>query len=196
MIENPARFKTIIQFFDEANSADPNQESWDGKVYPKELLYSQRMTTWLKKVYPEASELLQVAARCQHICRWEIPRSAYPMNKQGYHQWRRELQGFHAKKATALMLQVGYSEKQAARVEQLLRKKDLRRDEECQHLEDVICLVFLDAYFADFAAKHADEKVIAILQKTWRKMTSHGQQEAMRIKFPTKAEALIQQALS
>lgn len=196
MIKNQNRFEATLQLFDDANGADPNQEQWDNQWFPKELLYAQRMTEWLNRVYPDASEALQLAARSQHICRWESPRDAYPMDKAGYHQWRRELQDFHANKAGELMLQAGYEPDTIQRVKDLLHKKSLRLDPECQQLEDVICLVFLAYYFAEFAAKHTDDKVIDILQKTWKKMTPKGQAEAMKIQLPAKAESLLQQALS
>ena len=82
------RLKKAIEAFDQANAADPNQEMWQGKSYPKELLYGQRMTACLNNFEPNASEVLQLAARCQHICRWEIPRNTYSMDKTGYHAWR------------------------------------------------------------------------------------------------------------
>lgn len=196
MIKDSNRFETIIHLIDEANKADPNQEKWQDSLHPKEWLYSQRMTAWLQHIYPTASEELQLAAHAQHICRWTIPRSAYPMDKVGYHKWRKDLQFFHADKAADLMAQAGYDTERIQKVQALLQKKDLRKDPVCQQLEDVICLVFLDHYFDAFAEKHADDKVIAILQKTWRKMTATGQAEALKIKFPTRAEALLQQALS
>ena len=196
MTQEENRFDRVISIIDHANQADPNQENWEGVDHPKEWLYAQRMTHWLQKVYPGASEELRIAAHAQHICRWEIPRSDYPKGKVGYHQWRTALQGFHAEKAGQILTQVGYTPKTIARVQQLLQKKNLRKDLECQQLEDVICLVFLDYYFAPFAAKHEDEKVVDILRKTWRKMSERGQAEALRISFPAKAQSLIEEALS
>lgn len=196
MTKDSNRFETVIRLIDQANEADPNQEKWQDSLHPKEWLYSQRMTAWLQQVYPNASEELQLAAHAQHICRWVIPRSEYPMDKVGYHKWRKELQVFHASKAGELMEQVGYDADRIQKVQALLQKKNLRKDPVCQQLEDIICLVFLDHYFDAFAEKHADEKVVDILQKTWRKMTATGQAEALKIKFPARAESLLQKALS
>lgn len=196
MIKDQSRFDKLIHLIDQANQADPNQESSQGKLYPKEWLYAQRMTQWLHQVYPDASEELQIATHAQHICRWEIPRSNYPMDKPGYHQWRTALQRFHAEKAGQLLAAVGYEEKVITRVQQLLQKKNLRKDPACQQLEDIICLVFLDYYFEDFAAKHEDEKVIDILRKTWRKMSVQGQNEALKIGFSAKAKSLVDRALA
>ncbi|MCK5815215.1 MAG: DUF4202 family protein, partial [Flavobacteriaceae bacterium] len=78
------QFNKAIQLFDEANSKDPFDELVDGKSFPKELLYAQRMSDQLNRFTSDASESVQLAVRCQHICRWEIPRDSYEMNRTGY----------------------------------------------------------------------------------------------------------------
>ena len=104
------KFKKAIQLFDGTNSLDPNKEIFDGKEYPKELLYAERMTNQLNKFVPNSSESLQLTARCQHICRWEIPRDSYEMNRVGYLMWRNDLKDYHVKKAAEILRQVGYVE--------------------------------------------------------------------------------------
>src|SRR4249920_2345282 len=101
------RFTRAIADFDAYNSNDPNQEDHQGKAFPKEILYAQRMTEWLARFAPDANESVQLAARCQHIGRWEIPRSSYPMNKKGYLQWRNEAKSHHAKLAEAILTTCG-----------------------------------------------------------------------------------------
>lgn len=76
------------------------------------------------------------------------------------------------------MLAAGYDEQTIERVQTLLLKKGLKQDAEVQTLEDVICLVFLKYYLADFAEKHSEEKVADILQKTKRKMSARGLEAA------------------
>ncbi len=181
--------------FDQANAQDPNKEKVDGKLISKELLYAQRMTKMLDTFETEASEALKLAARSQHICRWEIPRDHYPMDRVGYLKWREELKKFHAAKASEILQKVGYDAETIDRVSFLLQKKKLKRDEETQTLEDVICLVFLDFYYEDFLEKHAEEKVIDILQKTWRKMSEKGHLAALELTYPEKALGLIRKAL-
>ena len=56
------RFNEAVQRFDEANSADPNRVEFDGREWAKELLYAKRMTGWLARLAPEASEALRLAA--------------------------------------------------------------------------------------------------------------------------------------
>ncbi len=181
--------------FDKANAQDPNTEDVNGTLVAKELVYGQRMTQTLETFEPEASEALKLAARSQHICRWEIPRSNYAMDRVGYLKWREDLKKFHAAKASEILHDVGYESEFIERVSFLIQKKKLKKDEETQTLEDVICLVFLDFYYEDFLVKHSDEKIIDILQKTWRKMSEKGHQAALQLSYSEKALDLIQQAL-
>jgi len=190
------RFQSAISRFDAANSEDPRKIVFQDIEYPFELLYAQRMTHWLDRLAPEASDVLRLAARSQHICRWQIPRDSYPMDRAGYHRWRTRLYGFHAEKAGAILREVGYDEASVSRVEQLLQKKNLKTDPEMQLLEDVICLVFLENYFAEFSREHEPEQVVGILRKTWRKMSSQGQKVAVGLDMPAEARRLLDQALS
>ncbi|GAA4272605.1 DUF4202 domain-containing protein [Aquimarina gracilis] len=184
------------KLFDEANAKDPNSEKVNGDLIPKELIYGQRMTKTLGDFEPNASAALKLAARSQHICRWEISRDRYPMDRVGYLKWREELKKFHASKASTILQEVGYDDDIIERVSFLLQKKKLKKDEGTQTLEDVICLVFLEYYYEEFLVKHSDEKVIDILQKTWRKMSEKGHKAALALSYSEKALALIQQALA
>lgn len=190
------QLEKVLNAFDDANAADPNQEVWGGKSYPKEVLYGQRMTNCLNIFNPDASEALQLAARCQHICRWEIPRSDYPMDKVGYHAWRNYLKKYHAEKAGAIMEGFAYKAEIIQEVQKLLQKKQLKSNPDTQSLEDVICLVFLEYYLVDFAGRHSEEKVIDILQKTWRKMSERGQQAALQLSLPEEMSILVGKALT
>jgi len=192
MAEQPQRFQAAIQQFDAANSQDPTKI--DGVA--AEVLYARRMSQCLSRLCPDASEALQLAARSQHIRRWSIPRSSYPMDRAGYHRWRTELYSFHADTAARILKEVGYDEATIARVRALLRKERLKSDRETQALEDVACLVFLEYYFADFAAKHDEQKVIQILQRTWKKMSARAQTAALELPLAPEARRLIERALS
>ena len=184
-----------FQHFDEANKQDPNTEVFEGTTYPKEVLYGIRMTERLNEFDPTASEALRLTARCQHICRWEIPRESYEMNREGYLRWRQELKKFHAKKAASILEDVGYDDETIDNVKFLLEKKQLKKNEETQALEDVICLVFLEYYFEPFAHKHEEDKTIDILQKTWRKMSIKGQEAALKLPLSKFSLDLITKAL-
>jgi len=196
MIADLERFNAAIARFDAANADDPTTEVFQGAVYPKELLYAQRMTAWLDNIAPDASEALRLAVRCQHIQRWTIPRHTYAMDRHGYLRWRTTLAKFHADTAAAILRDVGYDDATIQRVQTLLRKERLKRDPEVQCLEDVICLVFLEHYLAAFATQHDEVKVLDILRKTWTKMSPRGHEVALTLPMSPEARRLVEQALA
>src|SRR5207245_4232257 len=130
------RFEAAIQRFDQENSHDPNTELLDGVPHPRELLHARWLTEWVLRLCPNPSEELRLAARCQHICRWIVPRNSYPMTRPGYLQWREGLKKFHAKKAGEILREAGYSEEVIARVQALNLKKNFPQDPQSRVLED------------------------------------------------------------
>jgi hypothetical protein len=189
-------FAALLAAIDAANAEDPNVETVDGKRVAKELAYARRMTAWLARLDPEASEALRLAIRAQHIRRWTVPRDSYPMDRQGYHRWRTALARFHAETAGTLMKQAGYDAAMVERVGSLIRKERLKTDPEAQTLEDVACLVFLENYLADFAGKHDEAKVVDILRKTWRKMSKRGQEAALALDLAPDGRRVLDRALA
>jgi hypothetical protein len=189
------RFVRVLEAIDAANSFDPNCITVDGLQQPSEVAYSRRMSVMLDRLYPDASELLKIAARAQHIERWKTPRSTYDEGRIGYLRWRTDLKNYHALRTGELMVACGYEGEAIARTQSLIRKERLKYDAEAQALEDVICLVFLEDYFADFASKHDDAKVIDILRKTWIKMSPKAQQAALDLKLPAPAQSLLERAI-
>jgi len=192
----PTRFESAIILIDDKNSEDVNTYEVYGLKYSKELLYSQRMSQKLLQFESSASEELQIAARAQHICRWKIGRDTYPMDKVGYLKWRETLKKMHADITSDILKNVGYGSEFIDRVSFLINKKLIKKDSESQTLEDVICLVFLEYYFEEFADKHQDDKVIDILQKTWKKMSEKGHSAALKINYSNKSLSLVKQAIA
>jgi hypothetical protein len=190
------RFHLALARIDAENAQDPNIEIVDNVSHSKELIYSRRMSAWLDRLEPNASEALKLAARAQHIRRWEIPRSRYPMDRPGYHRWRTDLGKFHAQTAGRILAEVGYDDETIRRVQSLLRKERLKADPETQLLEDVICLVFLESYFAPFSERHDEAKLIGILRRTWAKMSPRGQEAALNLDLPAEKRRIIEKALS
>lgn len=190
-----SKLQTALDLIDAANSEDPNREIWQGREWPKERLYSQRMSEWLARLVPDADEALQIAARAQHIRRWQVPRDSYPKTREGYLRWRTGLYEFHAQQAAELLTQVGYDTETIERVRRMLSKRGLRREADSQLIEDVACLVFLEHYFASFAPDHDQAKVIDIVQKTWKKMSDTAQQAAMNLDLSNEARRLLELAL-
>ena len=195
-LTNPLRFERTLAAFDAANREDPHTDHDErGNPVPKELLYALRMSAVLSAYAPDASEALQLAARCQHICRWTVPRDSYPMDRKGYLQWRTYLKKFHGEQATEIMQAQGYEAGTIGKVVDLLNKKNLKRDPEMQTLEDVICLVFLQHYLADFIPQHPEEKVVSIISKTWKKMSEGGHAAALQLEFSEEEKGVIAKAL-
>jgi len=187
------RFDDAIARFDAAHAEDPQQ---DASGQPAELVYAQRMSAWLAKLAPDAAEALRLAARCQHIRRWAIRRSDYPVGVAGYRKWRIDEAASHALTAREILEKSGFEEQLIQRVQALLRKEKLGQDPEAQLLEDVICLVFLENYFAPFAQKHDEAKLIGILRKTWAKMSPLGRREALGLQLPAPLRAIVGKALA
>jgi len=199
MISDTARFAQAIAKFDAANAEDPNREIFEGKTYPKEILYAQRMTAMLKQFAPNASELVQLAVRSQHICRWKIPRDSYPMDVDGYKRWRITLYQFHGEVAGEIMRELGYDEETILKLQAMLRKEKLKTNPATQLLEDVVDLVFLQHYLGEFVAKYShyeEEKLLDILRKTWRKMSDNGHAAAMKLDYTPEMLAVVQKALA
>lgn len=194
-LENPARFAEAVRLFELANSQDPNREESGDALHPRELLYARRLSAWVLKLCPAASEELQLAAHSQHLCRWEIPRASYEMTSAGYLKWRHDLKQFHARKAGEILRVAGYPDAVIGRVQELNLKKNFPNDPESRVLEDALCLVFLQFQLAGFAAKTDDAKVVNALQKSWKKMTPAAHAEALKLAFGPREAELVGRAL-
>lgn len=196
----------VLSAIDKINQTDSNTTLVDGVKHPKELLYGQRMSKCLAKHWVDASELLQIAVRAQHIKRWHLKRSEFEQGKAGYYQWRIALGKFHAKLTEEIMLEHGYNEEQANQTASIICKENLKDKTQSQlnldsqTLEDVACLVFLEHYFDDFAAKYIaennEEKIIRIVKLTWNKMSERGHEIALTLALPKHLAALVNKALS
>ena len=193
--------ETALALIDAANSEDPNQVNADGKNWPKELLYSRRMSDMLQRYAPDADDAIQLAIRAQHVQRWKSPRDAYPMDRIGYLQWRKDLYKIQAQTAVDLLVQAGYAEDVTDRVYQAVAKLKIKENPDTQMLEDVTDLVFIEHYLEAFVDRHPEydeEKWLDIILKTWKKMSGEAQQFALSgsIKLPEPLVPLIQKAVS
>ena len=192
------RFQQVIRSIDEANGEDPNSEIVDGVAQPKELVYGRRMQKWVEQLDPHAPEALRIAARSQHLRRWEIPRSNYPMDRKGYLRWRTTLYAYHADRASELLRARGYDDDKIERVRTLLQKRNLRTDADVQTLEDAAALVFLEHHLDDFLKRDdiGEGKAIDIIRKTWKKMTERGHEAAVALELSAESSALLKKALT
>lgn len=181
---------------DAAHAADPKKAP-DGRA--AELVYAERMEAWVARVAPEASPLLRLAARCQHLERWSVPRATFPDGKVGYLKWRQSLYVKQAARARELLLQAGVAASEADEVYTWVSKTALKTNPGTQALEDAACLVFLENEIGDFAAQHADyprEKFIEILRKTWKKMSPRAHALALALLLPAGIAALVREAVA
>ena len=194
-------FEKAIALIDAANSEDPNTEIVDEKTWPKELLYSHRMSNMLQRYAPDADEVARLAVRAQHIQRWKSSRDAYPAGRQGYLQWRTGLYKFHADTAGELLAEAGCADDVIERVKQAVGKRALKVNRDTQLLEDVTDLVFIEHYMLEFAGKHPEydeAKWLDIIRKTWKKMSGRAQEFALSgsVKLPEPLVPLIQKAVA
>jgi hypothetical protein len=191
------RFQRAIRSIDDANSEDPNSELVEGVPQPKEVVYGMRMQKRVEQLDPDAPEALLIAARSQHIRRWEIPRNDYPMDRKGYLRWRTTLYTHHADTASDLLLAAQYDDETIERVRALLQKRNLRTDADVQTLEDAAALVFLEHHLDDFLDRDdiGEEKAIEIIRKTWKKMTERGREAASALDLSPRSTALLKKAL-
>ncbi|SEQ70007.1 DUF4202 domain-containing protein [Thalassovita taeanensis] len=169
------RLATALAAIDAANTADPNLDQ--GR--PAARIYGERMSAELDRLFPDASEVLQIAARGQHVERWLLPRSDYPEGKPGYFAWRKEQGRRHGARVAAIMADAGYDGAEQDRVGVLLRKEGIKRDAEVQALEDTICFTFIRWYLHAFAETRTPEGLVDIVQKTARKMSAEGRSRAV-----------------
>ena len=189
------KIDAAIAAFDEYNQKGPTSIIWQGVTYATEYFYAIKLSEWVNKLAPEANEALLLASRCQHIGRWEIARSAYPEGRVGYLKWRSDLSKFHAQKAGEIMLGVGYEADMIKNVQDINLKKGLKVNQDVQIMEDALCLVFLEYQFEALIEKMTQEKMVDIVQKTWRKMSEQGRQFALELSYSPKESEILQLAL-
>lgn len=198
MFQSSRRYQAVIDDIDAANADDPRTAVIEGSVRPYEAIYAERMSQRLAAMYPEASELLRIAARGQHIRRFDIPRSRFAGGRDGYNEWRRTCREHHAKLLRDIMSRHGYGNSEIDHVVKLVRKEQLKKDKECQALENVVDVVFLDHYFEEFCGKNPhydDAKIIDIIGKTLRKMSPKGHQAALALDLPERTRKLVLAAI-
>jgi len=190
------RFERAKLAFDQLNGRDPVRETVDDVEVARLVVQADRLSRWIERLDPNASEALRLAARCQHIERWTIPREEFPPGRVGYLQWRTKLSRFHADRAESVLRGAGYDDDVVQAVRRIVTKQHLHSSPDSQTMEDALCLVFLEFEFDAFLQKHPDEeKAVEILQKTWKKMSQRGQNAALGLEFSERARRLVAAAV-
>jgi Domain of unknown function (DUF4202) len=190
------RLAVALTAIDAANTDDPNVITVDGVERPKELTHAELMTRWVRTLDPNCSDEQILAARAHHLRRWTIPRASYPDGRSGYLRWRAALKRQHGDDVGAILRDAGYDDESVARVQAIVTKRGLGQDPAVQVHEDALCLVFLETQLDELASKMGDDKTVAILQKTAKKMSPAGLEAARALRFSPPASALLERALA
>ncbi len=190
-----SRLEAALKRFDEINRQDPRKVQYNNEEFPREYLHAIKLHEWILKLDPQASEALRLAARCNAIRRWEIPRDSHPRTTAGYHKWRKALQGFHATAAEQILKEEGYGDVEIENVTALILMKHFPGDREAQLLEDADCLTFLETKFNNYIGEWDEAKTVRILKGTLRKMSPAAKAAAAALPFSPSARSLIQKAL-
>jgi len=192
--EQPDRLVQALALIDEANSADPNVLEVRGRSGPKELVHSEMVTAWVRRLRPDPPDELLLAARAHHIRRWLSPRSSYPEGRAGYLRWRRDLSNRQAGDAGEILARAGYDDTSIERVKSIVRKQRLTEDPDVQTLEDAICLVFLETQFDELASRLDHDRMVGVLRKTMAKMSPAALEQVAALALSDKGRALIEAA--
>jgi len=181
--------------FDAENAQDPHLVDDGGVMRPRELVHADRLEAWVRTLAPQASLPLRLAARCQHLARYRVPRSDYGEGRIEYLKWRKDLSRMHADRAGAILREEGFDDDTIAQVRAINLKQDLKSNPDAQTMEDALCLSFLAHDFVPFIPRYPDDKVVDIVRKTWRKMSDQGHDEALKLPLEGRALDLVKQAL-
>lgn len=192
---DPQRLARALAAIDDANRDDPNTLVVRGERRPKELAHAELVSEWVGGLRPDASEALRLAARAHHVRRWEIPRSAYPEGRAGYHRWRKAQHAHHAEVLRGILERAGYDEATIARAAALVRKQGLGRDPEVQALEDALCLVFVETQYAELALRLEPDKLLDVTRKTLRKMSPEAVRHALELPLSDSSRESLERAL-
>lgn len=187
------RFEQALRAFQTVSAGDPEHLN-DGR--PRELVQAERLAAWIDRLEPQASEALRLAAHCQHLGRYLVPRSTYPEGRIGYLKWRSDLAKGHAQRSAGILAKAGYDQNTIDAVQRINLKQQMRLHPDVQTMEDALCLTFLEHEFAEFADKHDDQKLIEILAKTWRKMSPRAREAALRLPLAGRPAELVARALA
>lgn len=190
------RFQIACAALAALQAADPQVvDGPDGSI-GRELLRTHRLLAIMDEMAPQASEALALAVQAQHLERWTLPRSQFEPGRAGYRAWRNEQKRRHAERAVEILLSTGYGEDEAQAVAGLIRKERLHSNADSQMLEDIVCVEFMRFEFAQFTARHADERLVDILQKTWVRMSDAGRKLALAVDLPPHAKRIVTLALN
>jgi hypothetical protein len=189
------RYHNAHTIFIGLHNEDPVQLFYDGQSIGEETLYAYRMLEMLRAYQPVSSPQLEVAAMAHHLKRWEIKRSDYPLDKQGYFLWRRQVAKHQLSLTAQVLDQSGFDASERDQIIAILKKENLNTNPLAQVMEDVACMVFVQYYLEAFAAPHNTDKVVDIVRKTMLKMSKRAIDETAQLPLNDNVSRLIAQSL-
>ena len=190
------RLARALAAIDAANADDPATIDIDGVTRPKEQAHAEMMSAWVVRLDPDADEAQLLAARAHHLRRWAIPRADYPDGRSGYLRWRTALKKRHAEDVGGILAAEGYDDATIARVQQIVRKEGLGRDDAVQVHEDALCLVFLQTQFDELIERLGHDKAVEVVAKTLAKMSEAGREVALGLPLSEPGLSVVTGALS
>ncbi|MGB0716706.1 MAG: DUF4202 domain-containing protein [Phycisphaerae bacterium] len=196
MAHQQERFDEAIRQMNASHEQDPRTEVFDGKTYPKELIFSQRVSRWLHELLEDPPEALQLAAFGHTLCRWKVRRDDYDRGLVGYRYWRLACANRHADEAEQILRDAGYDDPMVEQVRSFILKKDWPNTRESLALEDADCLAFLELKFKHYLDDWDEDKTIDILAKTARKMTPEARRLVSRLPLSEREQSLLARALA
>ena len=184
-------FENAVREFDEINGRDPRTQIVKGQNHPREQVFVRRVSDWVERLNPSASEAVRLAARSHTLRRWEIPRGDYRKGPAGYHEWRRATARHAADAATEILRETGIQEKTVQKVRGLITWELFPHDPDAQLLEDADCLAFLELKLTDYLGRWDEAQVHRILQGTWGKMSAAARRQALTLSLDQRVKEMI-----
>lgn len=189
------RLDAAARAIDTVNADDPTVVTVRGAAQPLAQVHGRLAAEWVERLYPDAGELVSLAARAHHLRRWGLPRSQYPEGKAGYHRWKRDQRIRHAHDVGTLLGEHGYTEAEIALVQAYVRREELSTNAGSQAVEDAACLVFIETQLADVSTKLERDHLIDVIRKTARKMSTRALEAVALIPLGDAEQQLLADAL-
>ncbi len=163
---------------------------------PVEWLYTRRLVAWVRRLGPDPSDALLLAAHGLHLSRWTIPRDSHPMTRAGYHDWRDRLRSLHADECEAILRECLYDDDMVRRVRELVDRTTYPDDPESRVTEDAASLLLLERQLTALAAKIERAKLMRVVRRVWARMTPEAQELALALPLEASDAEVVRQALN
>ncbi len=181
----------LFEKIDSLHALDPVKESAGEYEVSRESLYCERMVKKLYKIIQQPGIHLELAARCHHLCRWEVNRKDFPEGRSGYYLWRNEVYKHQATIAERLMDEEKITGEVKEKVLRIIKKEGIKTDHDVQLVEDIACIVFIENYLDEFSEKYDEAKLVNIIRKTLNKMSEQGHRWLLNAVIPDKIVQLL-----